>query len=43
MDALSGARQVDLFQVWDSMRVVVFEFRLRVRNMVVVRMMSMVK
>lgn len=43
VDALSGARQVDLFQVWDSMRVVVFEFRLRVRNMVVVRMMSMVK
>lgn len=35
--AVSGARWADLFQVRDSMRVVVLEFRLRVRNMVVVR------
>lgn len=43
MGAISGARWVDLFQVRDSMRVVVLELKLRVRNMVVVRIMYVVK
>lgn len=43
VNVIGGVRWVDLFQVWDSMRVVVFEFRLRVRNMVVVRMMYTIR
>lgn len=37
VDVIRGIRWVDLFQVLDSMRVVVLEFRLRVRNIVVVK------
>lgn len=37
VDVISGIRWVDLFQVLDSVRVVVLEFRLRVRNIVVVK------
>ena len=40
---ISGMSWGDLFQVRDSVRVVVFEFRLRNRNMVVVRAMYVVK
>lgn len=43
VDAISGIRWVDLFQVWDSMRVVVLEFRLRVRNIVVVRVIYTIR
>lgn len=43
MNIVSGMSWGDLFQVRDSVRVVVFEFRLRNRNMVVVRAMYMVR
>lgn len=37
VDAISGISQVSLFQARDNIRVVVFEFRFRARNAVVVR------
>lgn len=40
---INGISQVSLFQVQDSIRVVVFEFRLRVRNAVVVIIVYMVR
>ncbi|EPJ15064.1 Uncharacterised protein [Chlamydia abortus] len=43
VNIVSGMSWGDLFQVRDSVRVVVFEFRLRNRNMVVVRAMYVVK
>lgn len=43
ISAVSGVRWADLFQVRASMRVVVLLLRLRIRNMVVVRIMYMVK
>lgn len=43
VNIVSGMSWGDLFQVRDSVRVVVFEFRLRNRNMVVVRAMYVVR
>lgn len=43
VDAINGINQVNLFQVRDSMRVVVFEFRFKVRNAVVVKIMYTVR
>lgn len=37
VDVVSGMSRADLFQVRDSVRVVVFELRSRIRNIVVVR------
>lgn len=43
VDVVSGMSWVDLFQVRDSVRVVVLELRLSIRNMVVVRIMYVVR
>lgn len=43
VDVISGMSWIDLFQVRVNVRIVVFEFRLRIRNMVVVRMMYVVR
>lgn len=37
VDDISGINQVSLFQVCDNIRIVVFEFRFRARNAVVVK------
>lgn len=41
--AISGISQVNLFQVRDSIKVVVFEFRFRARNAVVVKIIYVAK
>lgn len=39
VSSINGISQVSLFQVCDSIRIVVFEFRFRARNAVLVMMM----
>ncbi len=43
VDAISGISQVSLFQVCDNIRAVVFEFRFRARNAVVVKIIYISK